>query len=46
MISLIMGVFSDWCFKNGETQNNFTIDDANRIFAVNGYKIDYDIKPL
>jgi len=27
-------------------KDNFTIDDANRILAVIGYKIDYDIKPL
>lgn len=27
-------------------KDNFTIDDANRILSVIGYKIDYDIKPL
>lgn len=27
-------------------KKNFTIDDANRILSVIGYKIDYDIKPL
>lgn len=27
-------------------KDNFTIDDANRILTVIGYKIDYDIKPL
>lgn len=27
-------------------KDNFTIDDANRILAVIGYKIEYDIKPL
>ncbi len=27
-------------------KKNFSIDDANRILAVIGYKIDYDIKPL
>lgn len=27
-------------------KKNFTIDDANRILAVIGYKIDYDIKPI
>lgn len=27
-------------------KRNFTIDDANRILNVIGYKIDYDIKPL
>jgi len=27
-------------------KKNFNIDDANRILAVIGYKIDYDIKPL
>lgn len=27
-------------------KKNFTIDDANRILSVMGYKIDYDIKPL
>lgn len=27
-------------------KDNFTIDDANRILLVIGYKIDYDIKPL
>ena len=27
-------------------KKNFNVDDANRILAVIGYKIDYDIKPL
>ena len=27
-------------------KKNFTIDDANRILSVFGYKIEYDIKPL
>ncbi len=27
-------------------KKNFSIDDANRILSVIGYKIDYDIKPL
>ncbi len=27
-------------------KKNFTIDDANRILAVIGYKIEFDIKPL
>lgn len=27
-------------------KKNFTIDDANRILSVIGYKIEYDIKPL
>lgn len=27
-------------------KDNFTIDDANRILSVIGYKIEYDIKPL
>lgn len=27
-------------------KSNFTIDDANRILATIGYKIEYDIKPL
>ena len=27
-------------------KKNFNIDDANRILAVIGYKIDYEIKPL
>lgn len=28
-----------------QNKKNFNIDDANRILAVIGYKIDYDIKP-
>ena len=27
-------------------KKNFSIDDANRILSVIGYKIEYDIKPL
>ena len=27
-------------------KKNFSIDDANRILAVIGYKIEYEIKPL
>jgi len=33
-------------FYNYLRKVNFNIDDANRILAVIGYKIDYDIKPL
>lgn len=33
-------------FQKLMSKKNFTIDDANRILAVIGYKIDYDIKPL
>lgn len=33
-------------FYNYLRKSNFNIDDANRILAVIGYKIDYDIKPL
>jgi len=32
MISLIMGVVSDWCFKNVETQMGIFIDKIS-IFA-------------
>ena len=27
-------------------KKNFTVDDANRILSVIGYKIDYTVKPL
>lgn len=33
-------------FQKLMNKKNFTIDDANRILSVIGYKIDYDIKPL
>lgn len=33
-------------FQKFMSKKNFTIDDANRILSVIGYKIDYDIKPL
>lgn len=33
-------------FYNYMRKVNFSIDDANRILAVIGYKIEYDIKPL
>ena len=29
-----------------QNKKNFSIDDANRILSVIGYKIDYDIKPI
>lgn len=40
-----MGI-SQQLFQKLINKKNFTIDDANRILAVIGYKIDYDIKPL
>lgn len=33
-------------FQKLMNKKNFTIDDANRILSVIGYKIEYDIKPL
>lgn len=33
-------------FQKLMSKKNFTIDDANRILSVIGYKIEYDIKPL
>lgn len=33
-------------FYNYLRKDNFTIDDANRILAVIGHHIDYDIKPI
>lgn len=37
---------SQQLFQKLINKKNFTIDDANRILSVIGYKIDYDIKPL
>lgn len=40
-----MGI-SQQLFQKLINKKNFTIDDANRILSVIGYKIDYEIKPL
>lgn len=40
-----MGI-SQQLFQRIMNKKNFTIDDANRILSVIGYKIEYDIKPL
>lgn len=40
-----MGISQPY-FQKLMNKKNFTIDDANRILSVIGYKIEYDIKPL
>lgn len=40
-----MGISQPY-FQKLMNKKNFTIDDANRILSVIGYKIEYEIKPL